>query len=139
RPMAIGEYVATESGDGTVVEIGLFATRLRSADGVFVFAPNSEIWKGRITNYSREPRRRLDLKVGIAYGADIARARKTMMKVATAEKRVLPDPAPAVHVESLGDSSVTMMLRCWVATSDYWDVLFAFNEKVKIALDRDGI
>jgi len=139
RPMSIGEYIDGKGIAGTVVEIGLFATRLRTADGVFVMAPNSQLWDAAITNYSREPRRRLDVRVGISYDADIAKARKTLMKIANGDKRVLPDPGPAVYVENLGDSAVTMLLRCWVPTPDYWDTLFEFTEKAKLGLDKDGI
>jgi len=139
RPLSIGEYVDGNGIAGTVVEVGLFGTRLRAADGVYVFAPNSQLWNARIVNYSREPRRRLDLKIGIAYDADIARARKALLQIAEGDARVLGDPGPVVHVESLGDSAVVVMLRLWVATADYWDVLFAFTEAAKLAFDRDGI
>lgn len=139
RPMSIGEYIDGNNVSGTVTEIGLFGTRLRTAKGIYVFVPNSQIWDTAITNYSREPRRRVDVRVGIAYDADIAKARRALMKIATGDKRVLPDPAPAVHVDSLGDSAVVMLLRLWVSTPDYWDVVFAFNEQVKIALDKAGI
>lgn len=139
RPMSIGEYIDGNDVSGTVTEIGLFGTRLRTAKGIYVFVPNSQIWNAAITNYSREPRRRADFRVGIAYDADIAKARRALMKVATGDKRVLPDPAPVVHVDSLGDSAVVMLLRLWVSTPDYWDVNFAFNEQIKLALDKAGI
>jgi len=139
RPMSIGEYIDGNNVSGTVTEIGLFGTRLRTAKGIYVFVPNSQIWNSAVTNYSREPRRRVDIKVGIAYDADIAIVRKALMKVATGDKRVLPDPAPVVHVDSLGDSAVVMLLRLWVSTPDYWDVVYAFNEQVKISLDKAGI
>lgn len=139
RPVSTGEYIDGQGVAGTVVEIGLFGTRLRTADGVYVFVPNSQLWNSAITNYSRETRRRIDLRVGIAYDADIAAARKAMMKIATSDKRVLPDPAPVVYVETLGDSAVTMLLRLWVPTSDYWDALFQFTEEAKLAFDKAGI
>lgn len=138
RPLSTGEYIDSDNVSGTVVEIGLFATRLQAADGVYVFAPNSQIWNARITNYSREPRRRVTVNVGIAYDADIAKARKVLLKIAK-DDRVLPDPEPAVMVDSLGESSVNMMLRCWVATPDYWAVLWEFTEKTKTEFDKAGI
>lgn len=138
RPIATGEYIDTDAASGTVVEIGLFATKLRSADGVYVFAPNSTIWNTRITNYSREKTRRLDLKVGIGYGDDISKAREVLLRIA-ADERVLPEPAPAVYVSDLGASAVEMLLRVWVKTPDYWDALFAFTEQAKRDFDTAGI
>lgn len=139
RPVASGEYIDGEGITGTVVEVGLFGTRLRNADGIYVFAPNSKIWSAAITNYSREPTRRLDLRIGIGYGADITAARNALLTIASGESRVLDDPAPVVHVDNLGDSAVVVLLRCWVPTAAYWDVLFAFTEEAKLAFDRDGI
>ncbi len=138
RPIATGEYIDAEGTAGTVVEIGLFATRLKSADGVYVFAPNSVIWNKRIANYSRERTRRLDLKVGISYSDDMSKARDILMKIAS-DERVLADPEAVVYVSNLGDSSVEMLLRVWVASSDYWAVLFDFTERTKRDFDANGI
>ena len=139
RPIATGEYIDTDAASGTVMEIGLFATRLKSADGVYVFAPNSTIWNTRITNYTREKTRRLDLKVGIGYGDDMSAARDIMLAMAKADGRVKADPEPVVYVSNLGDSAVEMMLRIWVPTPDYWAVLFEFTEQAKRDFDAAGI
>lgn len=138
RPLSVGEYIDGGGVAGTVVELGLFGTRLQKPDGVYIFVPNSQLWNASITNYSREPKRRMDLKIGIAYDADIAIARKELMKISK-DERVLKDPAPIVYVETLGDSAVTVMLRLWVPTDDYWDCLFAFTEQAKLAFDAAGI
>lgn len=139
RPIAVGEYIDGEGLAGTVVEIGLFGVRLLTADGVYVFAPNSKLWAAAITNYSRESRRRLDINVGIAYDADIAKAREVLMDMARGEERVLPDPEPVVYVSELASSSVNLILRCWVATSDYWPVRFQFIENAKLGLDKANV
>ncbi len=139
RPIAVGEYIDTGSVSGTVLEIGLFATRLKAADGVYVFAPNSTIWNTRITNYSREKTRRLDLTIGISYANDMQKARDVLMKMVADEKRVLADPAPAVHVATLGASSVDMLLRVWVPSAAYWEILYAFTERAKRDFDAAGL
>ncbi|HUV32912.1 MAG TPA: mechanosensitive ion channel domain-containing protein [Devosiaceae bacterium] len=139
RPLRAGEYIDVGGIAGTVVEIGLFATRLRSAEGLFVFSPNNKIWDATITNYSRDRTRRFDLIVGIAYDADIARARKVMLGLAGKDARVLKDPAPVVYVNNLGASSVDMLLRVWTRTADYWEVRFELNEKAKLGFDEAGI
>lgn len=139
RPMALGEFVEGNGVSGTVVEIGLFATRLRTGDGLYLFVPNSQIWNTNITNYNREPRRRVEVRVGISYKADIKLARDTLINMALADMRVLTEPSPVVYVDTLGDSAVGILLRCWVSTPDYWDVKFSFTEQTKLELDKAGI
>ncbi|MEX0860581.1 MAG: mechanosensitive ion channel domain-containing protein, partial [Cucumibacter sp.] len=132
RPLQAGEYIDAEGIAGTVVEIGLFATQLRNAEGVYVFTPNHKIWDATITNYSRDKTRRFDLIIGISHGADLARARKVLVEIAEAEPRVLKDPAPMVYVNNLAPASVEVMLRVWAKTEDYWDTRFALSEKAKL-------
>jgi len=139
RPMAVGEYIDGNGISGTIVEIGLFGTRLRTANGLFLFAPNSKLWDTSITNYSREPRRRVEIRVGISYDSNIKRARDTLSTMALADRRILSEPKPAVYVETLGDSAVGLLLRCWASTPDYWDVKFGFTEQAKLMLEEEGI
>jgi len=139
RPHRVGEYIDGQGVAGTVTEVGLIGTKLQQADGVFVYVPNSQLWDAAITNYSRESTRRLDIRVGIAYDADISKARKEMLKIAK-DDRVLSEPAePVVHVESLADSAVIVRLRCWTSTADYWACNWEFTEQVKLAFDKAGI
>lgn len=139
RPMSVGDYIEGDGAAGTVTEIGLFGTRLRSANGIYLFVPNSQIWGAAISNYSLESRRRLDIRIGIAYDADIKIAREALLKVANSDTRVLSDPQAVVHVDSLGDSAITILLRVWVPTVDYWSTRFDFNEQTKLALDAVNI
>lgn len=139
RPMSTGDYITGAGFSGTVTEVGLFNTLLKTSDGLYVFVPNSQIWGKPITNYSRETVRRFDLKVGIAYDADIDKARKILMEIATADERILSEPAAVVYVSDLGEYSVIMLLRIWVNTSDYLDVRYQFVELVKKAFDKNGI
>lgn len=139
RPFSLNDFIDGNSLAGTVVEIGLFSTQLRTADGVYVFVPNSQLWDAAITNFSREATRRIDIRCGIAYDADIATAREQMLHIANNDMRVLSDPKAMVYVDELGDSSVVMLLRCWVATPDYWDCKFQFTEQVKLAFDDNDI
>lgn len=139
RPFSSGEYIESNGTAGTVDEIGLFATRLTTAAGQYLFVPNSNLWNTSITNFSRKKSRRLDISVGISYEASIVEARKILLALANKEKRFLKDPAPAVFVDLLGDSAVTMNLRGWTQTSDYWDALRDLTEATKLALDEAGI
>ncbi len=139
RPFHVGDYVDTGGGSGTVDEIGLFMTRMSTPQGLFVAVPNSQIWSSPITNYSKHPRRRLDLLIGISYDDDIDRAVTVFLELAKSDSRVLSDPAPIVVVKNLGESSVDLELRAWTARADYWNVRFEMTRAVKIACDQAGI
>lgn len=140
RPFRTGEYIDADGIAGTVDEIGLFTSHMRTADGVYTEVPNSMLWNRPITNYSRMATRRLDLDVGIAYDEDIDTAQDALMDLLTSDGRVRTDPAePQVLVSELGDSAVTLRMRCWTATSDYWPLRFDLTKKAKQRLDREGI
>lgn len=139
RPFNVGDYIEAGGISGTVDEIGLFVSQLRTADGVFVCAPNGELWNNVITNYSRHPTRRLELAIGIGYGDDIDKALKTLLDLAKADERVLADPAPAVMVKSLDDSAVTVALRAWATTDDFWSLTRDITRQAKEAFDTAQI
>jgi small conductance mechanosensitive channel len=139
RPIAIGEFIQGDGVAGVVVEIGLFGTRLRSSSGLYIFTPNQKLWASAITNHSREPRRRIDVNVSVPDTIDIAKSRKILLRIANADKRVLADPEPNVHVDSFSGAAVNMQLRAWVATPDYLETLYTLTEQSKIALNRELI
>ncbi|WP_417309611.1 mechanosensitive ion channel family protein [Devosia sp.] len=138
RPFNVGEYIDADGIAGTIVEISLFSTRMRTYDGIFLFVPNSKLWDAKVTNYTREPKRMVETKVGIAYDADLAKAREAMLSI-TKDERVLADPEPFVFVAGLGASAVDLTMRSWVAGSDYWKTNVDFNERAKLALDAAGV
>ena len=139
KPFRVGEYV--EAGDvaGTIEEIGLFATQVKRIDGLFILAPNSELWNTPVTNYTRNPLRRYDLTIGIGYGDDIDLAQETLAGLAEGDVRVLEDPAPATFVIELGDSAVGITLRYWTATPDWWQTRLDLTKAAKQAFDQKGI
>ncbi len=138
RPFHVGEYIDAEGTAGTIVEIGLFSTRMRTYDGIFLFVPNSRLWDAKVTNFTREQNRMIETRVGISYEADLHRARKALLEIAK-DERVLAEPEPFVFVASLGASSVDLVMRSWVASSDWWRTNVDFNERAKLALDAEGI
>ena len=139
RPFRTGDYIDSGSQAGTVEEIGLFATVLRTFDGVYVQVPNGHLANAALKNFSRSGPRRIDVPVGIGYGDDIDKALAVALAFLESDARVLPDPAPQTMVTSLGDSSVNLNLRCWVSNADYWSVLFDLNKGVKQRFDAEGI
>jgi small conductance mechanosensitive channel len=139
RPFSAGEYIDGEGIAGTVVEIGLFGTRLRTYDGIFVFVPNSRLWNAKIVNYTRETNRMIETRVGIAYDADLAKARAALLSVSRNDERVLAEPEPFVFVANLGASSVDLVMRSWVKSSDWWKTNVDFQERAKLALDAASV
>ena len=138
RPFRAGDWIEAQGVSGSVDGIQIFHTTLKTADNKVVIVPNGSLSNGHITNYSREPRRRADINIGIDYSSDIKRAREVLLEIAK-DSRVHLDPAPVVFVTGLGDSAVNLSLRVWVATADFWPVTFEFTELAKERLTEAGI
>lgn len=139
RPLRIGEYVEVGSVSGTIEEIGLFATRLRTVDGIYILAPNSTLWNQPVRNYSRNGVRRGDITLTIGSWNDIDLAQKTMLGVTSAERRVRRDPAPIAFVATVGDSTVAITLRYWTSAADFFATQIDLTKRAKQAFDAEGI
>ena len=139
RPFRVGEYIDAGGVSGTIDAINLFTTDMTTYDGIYRSVPNAELWNRNILNYSRNPTRRLDVPVGIAYEDDVEQALELLLSHLSQDTRVLPDPEPQVLVTGLGDSSVDLTLRCWTNRTDFWSLRFELNKKVKLWLDAAGI
>jgi small conductance mechanosensitive channel len=139
RPFKAGDYVEAGGTSGTVEQIAIFSTIMKTPDNKRVIIPNSKITGDTITNYSAMDTRRIDMVFGIGYGDDIKKAKDILTQLVTADSRVLKDPAPVVAVLELADSSVNFAVRPWVKTADYWDLYFDLTEKVKLTFDQQGI
>ncbi|MDH1621371.1 mechanosensitive ion channel [Pseudomonas chengduensis] len=138
RPFRAGDWIEAQGVSGSVDSIQIFHTTLKTADNKVVIVPNGALSNGHITNYSREPRRRADINIGIDYSSDIKKAREVLLEIAQ-DPRVHVEPAPVVFVTGLGDSAVNLSLRVWVATGDFWPVTFEFTELAKERLTEAGI
>jgi small conductance mechanosensitive channel len=138
RPFRAGDWIEAQGVSGSVDSIQIFHTTLKTADNKVVIVPNGALSNGHITNYSREPRRRADINIGIDYSSDIKKAREVLLEIAQ-DPRVHVEPAPVVFVTGLGDSAVNLSLRVWVATGDFWPVTFSFTELAKERLTEAGI
>jgi len=139
RPFKIGDFITAGGCSGVVDEIGLFATLMHTGDNQRIIVPNSGILGGNITNTSALPTRRIDLVIGIGYEDNIGKAREIIMSILDADERVLKDPAAAVAVGDLGDSSVNLNVRPWVNSGDYWPLRADLLEGIKVKLDEAGI
>jgi small conductance mechanosensitive channel len=138
RPFKVGDFISAGSLSGTVVEIGLFTSELKTGDGVYIMAPNSQIWNTTITNFSRNSTRRIDIVVGVAYDDDLDVAQKALQSLMDGQALVLKNPASETMIKSLGDSSVNINMRCWVNTADHWDAFWALNKGAKAAVESAG-
>ncbi|WP_338814941.1 mechanosensitive ion channel family protein [Bernardetia sp. Wsw4-3y2] len=143
KPYRIGEFIEAKGMLGTVKEIQIFYTLLNTTDNKLIIIPNGELSNSPITNYSREPIRRVDITIGISYGDDIKTAKEIMSKSANAHPLVLKEgdaPSnPVIVVTSLGDSSVNIAVRSWAKTPDYWSVHNDLIEELKYKMDEAGI
>ncbi|MGS0541915.1 MULTISPECIES: mechanosensitive ion channel family protein [Pseudomonas] len=138
RPFRIGDWIEAQGVAGTVDSIQIFHTVLRTGDNKTIIVPNGNLSNGIITNTNRQPTRKVVFDVGVDYEADLQKARQVLLDLAK-DERVLQDPAPQAVISTLGDSSITVSLRVWVKTADYWDVMFMFNEQSRDRLKAAGI
>ncbi|QQZ40834.1 mechanosensitive ion channel family protein [Pseudomonas sp. SK3(2021)] len=138
RPFRIGDVIEAQGISGTVDSIQIFHTVLRTGDNKTVIVPNGNLSNGIITNHNRQLTRKVIFDVGVDYEADLQKAREVLLDLAK-DERVLADPEPVAVVSMLGDSAITLSLRVWVKTADYWDVMFRFNELSRDRLKEAGI
>jgi small conductance mechanosensitive channel len=138
RPFKVGDFVDIGGTAGSVVEIGVFATTLKTPDNVKVVVPNSQVYGQTIKNFNGFDTRRVDLVMGISYDDDIGLAIDTISKFVAADERVLAEPETQIAVSNLGDSSVDLVVRPWCQGSDYWSLRFDLTRRLKEELEAAG-
>lgn len=139
RPFKVGDFIEGGGVAGTVDEIQIFSTRLKTPDNKVVVVPNSKIFDDAIVNYSAMETRRVDMLVGVSYDADLAHVKKVLEELVNAETRILQEPAYQIAVSELADNSVNLVVRAWVRTADFWGVKFDLTEQIKVRFDAEGI
>lgn len=140
KPFTAGDYIQDGEGNSGMVEaVDVFYTRLITADNKTVVLPNGTLANGTITNFTKCQCRRLDIPIGIAYQEDIKTARAVLEKVLKEESGTLKEKEMLVFVDSLGESSVNLIVRCWTLQENYWETKWRLNENVKYALDEAQI
>ena len=139
RPFRAGEYVDLGGVAGTVLNVQIFSTTMRTVDGKIVVIQNGKIIAGNIINFSREPVRRNEFIIGVAYDSDIDQVKKILTDIIQSDERILKDREMTVRLNELGASSINFVVRVWSNSSDlqsvYWDVL----ERIKREFDANGI
>ncbi len=139
KPYKVGDFIDAQGVTGSVKEIQVFNTVMKTGDNKTIIIPNGAISNGIITNFSTEATRRVDMVFGIGYTDDIQHAKKVLNQIISADDRILKEPEHLVVVSELADSSVNFTVRVWVNASDYWGVYFGMHEKVKETFDQEKI
>lgn len=139
RPFRAGHAVEIGGIAGTVVELTLFTTELKTADNVQIIVPNASVWGQAVKNFSHHATRRLDMTFRVSYDADAAKALGEIGKIVKAEPRILATPAPVVAVSALSDVSVDILVRVWTANGDLEPVKFHLIQTIKERFDASGI
>ena len=139
KPFKKGDYVDIADKSGTIKSVGASITKITTVDNKRVIIPNSKIWGEPIVNYTALDKRMIDMRVGIGYSDSMDKSIKITMNVLKKSKYVLKDPTPTVAVAELGDSSVNLLIRPWVNTSDYWKAKWEITQQIKEAFDKEGV
>lgn len=139
KPFVVGDYVEAGGVSGTVSDVGIFYTRIKTGDNKLIQVPNSQIANEKIVNYTAEEERRVDLKFTTSYDAPVEAVKKAIEEVIGSHPLIQMTPAPFVRVSNYGDSAIEYTVRAWCATGDYWKVYFDLMEQVKVAFDKANI
>ncbi|MEQ8238299.1 MAG: mechanosensitive ion channel [Cyclobacteriaceae bacterium] len=139
KPFKVGQFIDAVGYMGTVREIQIFNTILITPDNKRIIIPNGKLAGSSLTNFSAEDTRRVDWTFGIAYGDDYDKAKEVLMRYIKEDSRIFSTPEPFIALSALADSSVNIVVRTWVNSSDYWGVFFTMNEKVYKGFAEEGL
>lgn len=139
KPFKIGDFIQAQGFSGSVEDIQMFHTILKTGDNKTIIIANGPLAGGSVTNFSTKPTRRVDMVFGIGYNDDIDHAKKVLHQLVDADSRIMQDPAPFLVVSELAESSVNLALRVWCKSGDYWGIFFDMQENVKKTFDKEGI
>jgi small conductance mechanosensitive channel len=139
KPFKVGDVIDAQGYIGSVKEIQIFNTILKTPDNKTIIIPNGGLSTGSMTNYSTEAQRRVDWTFGIGYGDNVDVAKTCLTELIKADQRILAEPAPFIAVSALADSSVNLTVRVWVNATDYWGVFFDMNENVYKTFPAKGL
>lgn len=139
KPFKVGDFLEAQGQSGTIREIQIFNTIMATPDNKIIIIPNGGLSTGIMKNYSKEDTRRVDWEFGIAYGDSYEKAKEVICRLLNNDERILKTPDYFIALNSLGISSVNIVVRAWVKASDYWDVYFNMNEKVYKTFAQENI
>jgi len=139
KPFKVGDVIDAQGFIGSVSEIQIFNTILKTPDNKTIIIPNGGLSTSSMTNFSTEEKRRVDWVIGVGYGDDLNKARQVIKGLCDNDSRILQDPGAFIAVSELADSSVNFVVRAWVNAPDYWGVFFDMNENVYNEFNKQGL
>lgn len=139
RPFRVGDFLDACGNSGTVIEVGIFYTVLKTGDNRHVTIPNGSLLNSVMINYSKEQNRRVDIELDVAYGTDVEKAKEIVMSLVNKHEKILKDPAPFIRMTTMAESSLKITLRVWADSADYWDVNLDLTEGINKAFTENGI
>ena len=139
KPFKVGDLVLTQGEQGIVKEIQIFNTYLHTTDNKVIILPNGPVANGNIINFTQADKRRVDWIFSISYGDDFEQAKKLVQQFMKEDNRILPDPENFIGLSLLADSAVTITVRAWVKTDDFYPVFFDMNERVYKEFEENGL
>ena len=139
KPFKVGDYIETSDVAGTVREIGFFSTTVITPDNRVVSYPNSMLSNTCITNYSANPSRRLEIKIGVAYGSDIDKVKNALVQTAAANEYVLSEPKPFAGICNHADSAIEFALLVWCKRENYLNLFYSLREDITKSFEQNGI
>ena len=139
RPYKVGDYIQADSHLGTVLDIQIFSTVLKTPDNKLVVVPNGSIMNGSIVNFSHQAERRVDIIASCSYDDDIDKVKSVLADILSNDERILSEPKPRIALSELADSTVNFIVRPWVKNADYLDVYYSLLEEIKKRFDQEGI
>ncbi|MGC6434016.1 MAG: mechanosensitive ion channel family protein [Crocinitomicaceae bacterium] len=139
KPFKIGDVIEAQGYIGTVKEIQIFNTTLKTADNKTIIIPNGGLATSSLINYTTEENRRVEWTFSIGYGDDTSKAKEILKALCDADERILKDPETFIAISALADNSVNFIVRSWVKANDLWNVYFEMNEKVYNAFNKEGL
>ncbi len=139
KPFKVGDVIEAQGYIGTVKEIQIFNTTLKTADNKTIIIPNGGLATSSLINYTTEENRRVEWTFGIGYGDNTDKAKVILQSLCDADERILKDPTTFIAISALADNSVNFVVRAWVKSSDLWDVFFEMNEKVYNEFNKEGL
>ena len=140
RPFSVDDFISANGVSGTVIDINILYTVIKTADGLRIVVPNGELSNAVVTNYSVEPTRRADIKIGVSYDSDLDKVEQVLLSLTEGNELILrDDKAPVVVPGEYADSSINLTLRVWCNRKDYWTVYNGLTRAIKPAFDKNGI
>lgn len=139
KPFKIGDFIEAHNEMGVVRTVSLFHTIVTTVENKYIYIPNGILSSGIVINYSQADRRRVDWTINVEYDEDYDRVEALILEILNRDSRILEDPAPVVALGNLADSSVSIVVRVWVESSDYWDVYWGINRTIYIEFGKAGI